>query len=204
MTRRRTARPSDGVHAVLAASARSRALRPFVAQSLQGRRRVTMSHEFLTYVLVGFVAQLIDGALGMAYGITATSLLLTTGLPPALASATVHTAECATTAVSALSHHAFGNVSRDLFRRLLLPGILGAVTGALLLSTLPGEALAPWVAGYLAIMGAVIVAKAPRAARVSRGSRRRGGRRRVGADRRQHADRSRRQCSFDRRQRHSR
>ena len=119
-----------------------------------------MSSEFLLYVLAGFAAQLIDGALGMAYGITATSLLLTTGVPPAIASATVHTAECATTAVSALSHHAFGNVSRDLFRRLLLPGVLGAITGALLLSVLPGDAIAPWVAVYLAIMGMVIVAKA--------------------------------------------
>jgi uncharacterized membrane protein YfcA len=119
-----------------------------------------MVEEFGIYVLAGLVAQLIDGALGMAYGITATSLLLTAGVPPAVASATVHTAECVTTGVSAVSHHAFGNVSRDLFRRLLLPGVVGAAIGATLLSMLPGDAIAPWVSGYLVIMGVVIIIKA--------------------------------------------
>src|SRR3990170_6190991 len=106
-----------------------------------------MSTEFLFYILVGFAAQLIDGALGMAYGVTASSLLLSFGVPPAAASATVHAAECFTTGASALSHHAFGNVDGFLFRRLLLPGVLGAVLGAYILSNFPGDALRPYIAG---------------------------------------------------------
>lgn len=116
--------------------------------------------EILPYVLIGFAAQLVDGALGMAYGVTASSLLLGSGVPPAVASATVHAAECFTTGVSAASHRAFGNIDRDQFRRLLLPGVLGAGLGAYLLSSLPGDALKPWIAAYLMLMGVMIVAKA--------------------------------------------
>jgi uncharacterized membrane protein YfcA len=119
-----------------------------------------VSLDFGWYVLVGFLAQLIDGALGMAYGVTASSLLLTLGIPPAATSATVHAAECLTTGASAVSHHAFGNVDRALLRRLLLPGILGAVLGAYILVQLPGDALRPYVASYLLLMGGVIVLKA--------------------------------------------
>jgi hypothetical protein len=114
----------------------------------------------LLFVVVGFVAQLIDGALGMAYGISASSLLIALGLPPAAASATVHAAECFTTGASALSHRALGNVDGTLFRRLVVPGILGAILGAYLLASFPGNAIKPWVAGYLLIMGGIIVMKA--------------------------------------------
>lgn len=116
--------------------------------------------EFLFYVAAGFAAQVVDGALGMAYGVTASSLLLGSGVPPAVASATVHAAECFTTGASGLSHRAFGNIDRALFKRLLLPGIVGAAAGAYLLSNLPGDAIKPWIAGYLMLMGAVIVFKA--------------------------------------------
>ena len=116
--------------------------------------------EILPYVLIGFAAQLVDGALGMAYGVTASSLLLGSGVPPAVASATVHAAECFTTGVSAASHRAFGNIDREQFRRLLVPGVVGAALGAYLLSSLPGDALKPWIAVYLMLMGVVIVAKA--------------------------------------------
>lgn len=119
-----------------------------------------MSVDFAFYVVAGFLAQLIDGALGMAYGVTASSLLLSFGLPPATTSATVHAAECFTTGASALSHRAFGNIRGQLFRRLLLPGVAGAVVGAYLLSSLPGERIAPVVSLYLLIMGAVIIGKA--------------------------------------------
>ncbi len=108
----------------------------------------------------GFVAQLIDGALGMAYGVTASSLLLTFGVSPAAASATVHAAECFTTGASAISHHAFENIDRLLFRRLVFPGVVGAIIGAYILTSLPGEALKPYVAVYLLAMGLIIVAKA--------------------------------------------
>lgn len=115
--------------------------------------------EILFYILVGFVAQLVDGALGMAFGIIATSLLLSVGIPPAVASATVHTAECFTSGASALSHHAFGNVNRLLFRALVLPGMLGAALGAFLLSRFPGDVFRPIVACYLIVMGMVIIVK---------------------------------------------
>lgn len=119
-----------------------------------------LTQEFALYVLAGFVAQLIDGALGMAYGISASSLLMAFGVPPAATSATVHAAECFTTGASAISHHAFGNVDRFLFRRLLLPAVIGAVVGAYALSSIDGEVLKPYVSGYLIIMGLVIIAKA--------------------------------------------
>ncbi len=119
--------------------------------------------DLLYYIAIGITAQLVDGALGMAYGVTASSLLLGLGLPPAVASATVHAAECFTTGASAASHHAFGNIDKRLFRRLLLPGIVGAGVGAYLLASLPGEAMRPWVAGYLMLMGVVIIIKAFRA-----------------------------------------
>lgn len=119
-----------------------------------------MSEDFYIYVIAGFIAQLIDGALGMAYGITASSLLLGWGVPPAVASSTVHAAECFTTGASAISHHAFGNISKDLFRRLLIPGIIGAALGAFLLTKIDGDTIKPYISGYLLIMGVVIILKA--------------------------------------------
>lgn len=121
-----------------------------------------MDSEFLLYVLAGFAAQLIDGTLGMAYGVSASTLLLSMGLPPAVTSATVHAAECFTTGASAVSHHAFGNVDRALFRRLVLPGVAGAVAGAYALVSVSGEALTKYVALYLVVMGVVIIVKSMR------------------------------------------
>ncbi|MFO1483942.1 MAG: sulfite exporter TauE/SafE family protein [Verrucomicrobiaceae bacterium] len=119
-----------------------------------------LNSEFALYVAAGFVAQLIDGALGMAYGVSASSLLMAFGVPPAATSATVHAAECFTTGASAISHHAFGNVDRFLFRRLLIPAVIGAIIGAYLLSAIDGDVLKPYVSGYLIIMGLIIIAKA--------------------------------------------
>ncbi len=119
-----------------------------------------ITNEFLWYVLAGFLAQLVDGSLGMAYGITASTLLLGSGVPPAATSATVHAAECLTTGASGIAHHAFGNVDRVLFRRLLIPGVVGAVLGAYILTSIPGEALTPYIAAYLLIMGCIIILKA--------------------------------------------
>lgn len=118
--------------------------------------------DLLTYVLIGFAAQLVDGALGMAYGITASSMLLGIGLPPVVASATVHAAECFTTGTSAISHRAFGNIDGRLFRRLLLPGVLGAAIGAWLLSSIEGRHMTPWVAAYLLLMGVLLILRALR------------------------------------------
>jgi uncharacterized protein len=115
--------------------------------------------DFVLYVVIGFAAQLVDGALGMAYGVTASTLLLGFGVPPAVSSATVHAAECFTTGTSAISHHAFGNIDRKLFRRLLLPGMLGAGIGAYVLTSIDGDMLKPWIAGYLLLMGVMILFK---------------------------------------------
>lgn len=120
------------------------------------------STAFWSGVAVGFLAQAIDGALGMAYGITATTFLLSTGAPPAVASASVHIAEIFTTGFSGLSHLRFGNVDRRLFLRLLLPGILGAVGGALLISHVDGAAFKPFISCYLLGMGIYILARAVR------------------------------------------
>src|SRR5687768_9410825 len=105
--------------------------------------------EFILFAAAGFAAQLVDGALGMAYGVTASSLLMGLGLPPATVSATVHAAECFATGASALSHHAFGNVDKSLFRRLLIPAVIGAVLGAYILSSLPGDQMKPLISLYL-------------------------------------------------------
>lgn len=113
--------------------------------------------ELFFYVCVGFLAQIVDGTLGMGYGISASSLLLSWGLPPAIVSATVHTSEVFTTGVSGISHHYFGNIDRRLFWSLVIPGVAGAVAGAYILANLPGERLKPIIAIYLLAMGAFII-----------------------------------------------
>lgn len=124
------------------------------------------SEAFWSAALVGLFAQIVDGALGMAYGITATTFLLSTGVSPAAASASVHLAEVFTTGFSALSHWRFGNINKALFKRLLFPGILGAVVGAYVVTTLDGAALKPWISGYLLLMGLYVLSKAFRTLRV--------------------------------------
>jgi len=114
------------------------------------------------FVLVGFAAQLIDGALGMAYGVSSNAFLLSIGVPPASASASVHLAECMTTAVSGASHWKLGNVNWDLIKRLLIPGVLGGIAGAYILTSIDGNAIKPYVSGYLLLMGIVILVKAVR------------------------------------------
>jgi uncharacterized protein len=116
--------------------------------------------QILLFIVVGFLAQIIDGALGMAYGVSATTFLLAFGVPPALASASVHVAEVATTALSGLSHLGLGNVDLSLFKRLLVPGVIGAVLGSYILTALPGDVIKPFVALYLLVMGIFILIKA--------------------------------------------
>lgn len=108
----------------------------------------------LPFIAIGFAAQAVDGALGMAFGvITNTALVTLLGLPPATASAKVHLVESATTAVSGLSHFLQKNIEWPLFWRLLIPGLIGGVTGAYLLSHLDGGAVKPFVLAYLALIG---------------------------------------------------
>ncbi|HEY0901969.1 MAG TPA: sulfite exporter TauE/SafE family protein [Micavibrio sp.] len=118
-----------------------------------------MDTELFFYVAAGFLAQIVDGSLSMAYGLTASSLLLTTGLPAATVSATVHTAECFTTGASALSHRAFGNVDKVLFKKLVIPAVVGAVIGAYVLANLAVGMLRPFIAIYLVVMGFIILYK---------------------------------------------
>ncbi len=116
--------------------------------------------EFLLYCVAGFIAQLIDGTLGMAYGVSCTSFLLHLGVPPVLASASVHTAEVFTTGVSGLSHLYHGNVDKKLFMRLAIPGIIGAMIGAFLLAqVLDGNAIKPFISAYLMVLGILIIIK---------------------------------------------
>lgn len=109
------------------------------------------------YVILGFCAQMVDGALGMAYGVISTTVLLSMGLPPATASASVHAAEVVTCGVSGASHAAHGNVDRRLFFPLAASGVLGGILGAYVLTEIPGETIKPFVALYLLILGAVIL-----------------------------------------------
>lgn len=117
-----------------------------------------MDH-FFYYVIVGFFAQIIDGALGMAYGLITTTLLLSLGLSPLAASTTTHAAECITTGFSAFAHHQFGNINRRLILRLVIPGIIGAMIGAYVLVNIDGARIKPVMALYLMIMGIVIITK---------------------------------------------
>lgn len=115
------------------------------------------------FILVGLVGQMVDGALGMAYGATCSTFLLGIGVPPAAASASVHVAEIFTTGASGLSHLRFGNVNKKLFKYLLIPGVLGAVSGAYLLSNIINEnVIKPFIAAYLLILGVIILRKALR------------------------------------------
>lgn len=120
-----------------------------------------ISSDFALYLLVGLAAQLVDGALGMAYGVTSTSFLLSLGVTPAVSSASVHVAEMFTTGASAISHFKFKNINKKLFKSLLIPGVLGAITGAYLLSDIiDGDFIKPYIAFYMLILGLIIIRKA--------------------------------------------
>jgi hypothetical protein len=107
--------------------------------------------------LVGFVAQLVDGSLGMAYGVTSSTLLLATGVAPAAASAAVHFSEIGTTLVSGISHHKLGNVDWRTVSIIAVPGGIGAFAGATFLSSIPGDVATPWVALLLLLLGVYVV-----------------------------------------------
>lgn len=130
----------------------------------------------IVLIVIGFFAQLVDGALGMAYGATSSTLLLAYGLSPATASASVHLAELGTTAVSGFTHWRFGNVDWRTVRRIGIPGALGAFSGAVILSNVSAEIARPWMAGILLAIGVYILMRftvfgprAPRGRRYVRG-----------------------------------
>ena len=125
-----------------------------------------MTTEFLLLLAIGFGAQLIDGALGMAYGVLTNAALLFMGVPPAQASALIHTAEIFTTGASAASHVYHRNVDWKLVLRLAVPGVLGAILGAWILSNIDITAARRWIYIYLLLMGCYILWRAVRIPRV--------------------------------------
>ncbi len=115
--------------------------------------------DIATFALIGFIAQIIDGALGMAFGIIASSSLMAFGVPPAFASAAIHAAEVVTTGISGASHIWQRNVDRQLFLRLVFAGIIGGVLGAYVLTGLPEDIVKPVVTVYLIAMTVLIFAR---------------------------------------------
>lgn len=122
-----------------------------------------MGSEFFLFLTVGFLAQIVDGALGMAYGVVSSTMLLSFGVPPAAASASVHAAEVFTTAASATSHWRNRNINWSLFWRLAPAGILGGVLGTYVLTSIDGDMIRPFVTAYLGLLGAFILFRALRA-----------------------------------------
>ncbi len=132
-----------------------------IKDSVKGLLNI-LGPEFQWFLLAGFVAQMIDGALGMAYGVSASTFLLAFGVPPAAASASIHTSEIFTSGASGLMHLKFQNVNKKLFKTLLIPGVLGAIVGAFVLSSLEeySNVLKPIIALYTLYLGIVIIMKA--------------------------------------------
>lgn len=121
-----------------------------------------MWEDILIYIVIGFAAQMVDGAIGMAYGITSSSVLLSFGMPPATVSACVHAAETFTTAASGTSHWKLGNIDKALVWRLAVPGVIGGIAGAYLLTKIDGNFVKPFVSAYLLLLGFFILWKALR------------------------------------------
>jgi len=118
------------------------------------------SEYFWLAVGIGLAAQIIDGALGMAYGLTSNSFLLSVGASPAAASAAIHVAEIFTTAFSGISHIRFKNVDKQLFKKIVIPGVIGGVIGVVFLTSIDGKLLKPFVTAYLFVMGVIMLKKA--------------------------------------------
>lgn len=114
----------------------------------------------LPFIAVGFAAQIVDGALGMAFGVLSNLLLLGLGVPPAAASAGVHTVETFTTAVSGASHAIHRNVNWRMFLRLVIPGVIGGVLGAYVLSNIDANVAKPFVLAYLIVIGLYLLWRA--------------------------------------------
>lgn len=116
--------------------------------------------DLLPYIAIGFAAQMVDGALGMAFGVIASTLMVSVlGVPPARASASVHLVEVFTTAASGISHALHGNVDWKLWSRLVIPGVIGGAAGAYIL-VVSGEYARPFVMAYLTGMGVYLLVRA--------------------------------------------
>lgn len=113
----------------------------------------------IVLALIGLAAQMVDGSLGMAYGVTSSTLLVASGISPAMASASVHLAEVGTTAISGAAHWRFGNIDWKVVAQLGLPGAVGAYLGASVLSNLSTEVARPWMAGILLALGVTLLVR---------------------------------------------
>ncbi|PWH05434.1 permease [Brachybacterium endophyticum] len=113
--------------------------------------------QLLMIALAGFAAQMVDGSLGMGYGVTSASILLAVGVAPSLVSATANIAQLGTTLTSGLAHHRGGNVDMQVLGRLAIPGGVGGLAGALLLTALPSDVTTPIMAGILTVLGARVI-----------------------------------------------
>ena len=118
--------------------------------------------DLLPFILIGFAAQLVDGALGMAFGVISTTLLVSLGVPPASASASVHAVEVFTTGASGISHTLHKNVNWRLFRRIVIPGMIGGILGAYVLTQIHADQARPFVFAYLAAIGFYLLWRALR------------------------------------------
>ncbi len=117
-------------------------------------------YALLPFIAVGFAAQLVDGALGMAFGVITNTLLVGfLGIPPAQASAKVHVVETFTTAISGISHFLHGNIEWPLFWKLLLPGMIGGISGAYVLTSIDAGVVKPFILAYLIIIGLWLLAR---------------------------------------------
>ena len=122
-----------------------------------------MDESWWLFFFVGLLAQLVDGALGMAFGVTATTVMLSSASSPAQASAMIHIAEIFTTAASGASHWWHRNIDWAIVKRIAIPGVIGGILGATMLANVDGKVIAPFVTIYLALMGVLILARALRA-----------------------------------------
>lgn len=121
------------------------------------------NRQFLFFILAGFLAQMVDGVLSMGYGVTSATCLISFGVNPVAMSAAIHTSEIFTSGISGYSHFKFGNVNKKLFKHLVIPGVLGAILGAVLLVYLGekgGQWLMPIIALYAGFLGVKILVKA--------------------------------------------
>ena len=116
--------------------------------------------EFFVFLVIGIFAQLVDSTLGMGYGATSTSFLLSFGVPPAISSMSVHVSEMFTTGASAISHYKFKNINKKLVLNLLVPGVIGSIAGAYLLAdVIDGKTIKPFIAIYMIILAVLIILK---------------------------------------------
>jgi uncharacterized membrane protein YfcA len=115
------------------------------------------SVSLVVFLIIGFFAQFIDGTVGMGYGAFSGSLLIGMGVMPALASASIHTAEIFVSLFSGVSHLRFGNVRKDWLRLLVIPGVVGGAAGAYFLTSIPGATIRPFIASFLLAMGIVVL-----------------------------------------------